>query len=904
MAGGADRVPIGRERELAAIDAAFDAARSGTTRGVIVVAPPGIGKTILLRHASHAATSSGMHAAFARTPLGAPPPPLHPLGALLDGLIHSHPGPIPDRLTEIVRDLDERRAAPSLPHLSRSLDEICAQGPIALIVDDIHLVTAEGLAFLLGTVRSLEHPCVLLLASRPEGPDSPDGFRLPESSADLMLERLDLRPLDEAAAGRIAEMELGAPLLPSSIAHIHQATAGHPLHLIETLRLGRAEGWLESVGGHITITEAFKPRPVLGAIGARLRRLTAEQLDVASAIASFGRAASLDEIASATGRDAAATLDEIVRLGIATADGAPSMFRLSHPLHAVACEDLAGPARLSHLHGAILATLRQRSNVPAEELAHHALRADHPPDDLATLIRDAAHEAERTGSPGQAAEWWSRLARLAPDVATIREAVSGQARATVSFDPAAAAALYTRAIEGTTGTLRARLLVDRALAYRRLGRTSDDVRDLEEALPIADPDQLFSIRTGIAIGHLLRGRRDEARTLIDALVAESVNTDRAAAALRALAVVQAYSGDVEGLIESSQRCVASATDPRLIRSATNNAIWGLMLTGRWDEAEARATTAIAEAESAGDLWNLLPVVANSALLSAWRGDIARALDFAVRSERLATKLGNPMDRLKAVECTAVALLEAGNAADAATLLTEVRDILSRHAEAREINYTYVVMGDVHLALGDRAGARMFCDAARHLLDTDSLIWASATDRLRAQIALAEHDPGRASAIVEPWLERPGPVALEQVRLAETHARAAVALGGREEGFAALERARDAYAALGARRAAESIDTWLFVRRRRPVGRPRSSLAGGLTEREHEILELIVEGLTNKEIAARLVIGASTVKKHVERIREKSGLSRRVELVSYAIGLGITPAARGGTLGGFQSHRGE
>jgi DNA-binding NarL/FixJ family response regulator len=54
----------------------------------------------------------------------------------------------------------------------------------------------------------------------------------------------------------------------------------------------------------------------------------------------------------------------------------------------------------------------------------------------------------------------------------------------------------------------------------------------------------------------------------------------------------------------------------------------------------------------------------------------------------------------------------------------------------------------------------------------------------------------------------------------------------------------------------------------------------LTSREMEVLQFISEGLTNQEIAARLVVEVGTVKNHVHRILEKLNVSNRQEAASY------------------------
>jgi len=78
--------------------------------------------------------------------------------------------------------------------------------------------------------------------------------------------------------------------------------------------------------------------------------------------------------------------------------------------------------------------------------------------------------------------------------------------------------------------------------------------------------------------------------------------------------------------------------------------------------------------------------------------------------------------------------------------------------------------------------------------------------------------------------------------------------------------------------------------------PRStevaSLAGsqlpqiGLTSREREILACVSSGLSDKEISAALSISINTVRSHLERMREKTGLRKRSELTRLAVEMGL------------------
>jgi DNA-binding NarL/FixJ family response regulator len=77
---------------------------------------------------------------------------------------------------------------------------------------------------------------------------------------------------------------------------------------------------------------------------------------------------------------------------------------------------------------------------------------------------------------------------------------------------------------------------------------------------------------------------------------------------------------------------------------------------------------------------------------------------------------------------------------------------------------------------------------------------------------------------------------------------------------------------------------------KPAGGQASGVGRNLTKREREILALVAEGMSNREIADRLVLSPETVKSHVAAILEKLNVSDRTQAAIFAVRNGLVEAS--------------
>ena len=178
------------------------------------------------------------------------------------------------------------------------------------------------------------------------------------------------------------------------------------------------------------------------------------------------------------------------------------------------------------------------------------------------------------------------------------------------------------------------------------------------------------------------------------------------------------------------------------------------------------------------------------------------------------------------------------------------------------------------------------------LDAYDAVGLAHAHELLAFLATANGETGPQSpAACAPFsallVQRGGLVSLELAGVAVGNARR-----GETQGTTAFETALDSLTREGprfeARLARAYASTFIRPKRRTPL--PASGI--DLTGREHEILALLVDGLSNKEIAQRLVVSPRTIETHVERVLGKLEVGSRSRAIAKALRLGLVSLEQG------------
>jgi DNA-binding NarL/FixJ family response regulator len=847
--------------------------RRDGTAGVILAGAPGVGKTRLAREALAAAQHRGTLARWVAATASARALPLGAFAAML-GVV----GPDPARL---VRQVSEALLAGA------------GKAGVIVGVDDAHLL--DDLSATLVHQLALRRTATLVLTLR-TGETAPDAVTA--LWKDGHLARLELQPLSQDETATLVEARLGGPLDSAAARRLWSITQGNALYLrqlvdseLESSRLHHVSGvWRWS--GELALSPGL-----IELLSARIGRLPDAQRDVLEVLA-FGEPLGVPLLVGLT--DALA-VEQTEARGLIEVypDGRRLQTRLAHPLYGEVQRAQMGRLHARRLRGRIACALADTRGGRAGETLRRAvltLDSDLPPDP--GLLTDAAHRATELGDLVLA----ERLARAAV-------AAGG------GFEP--------------------RLLLGNALHWAGRGAEAETELAALGALARTDAQRAQAAIPRMATLAFALPRPAEAEAMLDA-VASTISDHTAALELTGMrSVLDAFLGRTSQAADAAASVLA---DPKCSPTATQLASWGLAaacgglgrLRGlgervRWIDARADSfETGLHQAATVGSSWV-------RGLLLAGRLD--QAEQAAQRYREHCQDTPGPGAVTTSAMCGQVAKCR-GQVKTAArwfrqsvagtedtgiwafTLLVDLPGVLGMAGDAATARQAFAEMtpfaqhpGFVYLK------AEILLAGAWVAAAEGSASEAVAHSHRAAELAAAQGQPAVevfalhtavcfgdrtvADRLAELATRVDGPragaAAAHAAALAADDGAALHAASLQLEQMGALLLAADAAAQAATvhsrqdlRGSAQAAATRAHRLAQACEGARTPALAAlaaplQLTSREREIVTLAAGGLSNRQIADRLVVSVRTVEGHLYRACAKLGASDRAELATLLRG---------------------
>lgn len=306
--------------------------------------------------------------------------------------------------------------------------------------------------------------------------------------------------------------------------------------------------------------------------------------------------------------------------------------------------------------------------------------------------------------------------------------------------------------------------------------------------------------------------------------------------------------------------------------------WLAMVQGDLDAAEARLEECRPHVDDRRDAATAGWMAFVAGAVALFRGDPAAAVTLGRRSAELHAHGGDPaLGFVEGLTLQSMALAMSGDFDQAAARIEELRELCERYGEQWMRSYTDYFRAMVALGRGEfdaaATHARDALQVKRQLRDGLGvallLDLLAAADVARGRAERAARLLGSAGrlwpVIGTPQLSSPGLEAARQ----ECERQAREQLGDRYEAAVLAGADLDLDAAV-----AFALDEQPSAVTRKPVG------WAPLTRREREIAEFVADGMTNQEIATRLVISRRTADSHVHHILTKLGLANRAQIATW------------------------
>jgi DNA-binding CsgD family transcriptional regulator len=882
------------------------AGRHGSDGVMLVCGPAGIGKTALLAEVCLQANRMGVRCLVARCD---PIEDLHPAAPLIAALRAARePLVTGEQFERIVRNIDEPLLL--VEQIADALEKAAAAGAVLVVVDDVQWadrVSRFIIRMLLSRLLGL--PVVWLLASRDDDPRA-DLVGLDVSR----VEHVRLAPLSGLDLAAVAHDRLGAVPDTRTRGYL-EACAGNPLLATQIL-----DGLARSAarGGPDTVPAEFD-----AAIAQRLADTAAGPRDLVALVSVAGRPLPVREAVKllpplSTSFETA--LSEAIDCGLLVAHD-----HVLAPSH-----DLVGEAVSAALSENDVRALHRRfaeyyldSTADVLSAAAHARAAAAPGDLASAAILVAAAErltstcpddaadlaalAFRTVGPDQA-EWFetgrrclSVLCRTqrANEAVAVAEAILARvddADLTGAIETQAARALWlcgrldellarvepALTADALDPAVRARLRAARALANTRLlsgeAAALEASQALEDARADGDPDAL-----AVAVHAAGEAARNEARHR-DALACYRelrglTGAHQLAEEITTLQFLDRYD-HAQTLLDEARADADNATGS-ILPALHCAQLWQDYNLGRFDEAEAEASTLIELGQQLGSGVYALDAAIVQISMALLRGDA----QIAAARISFAEQLTDADDRLRQPGLSVMHGWLAAAQGDIATALNRLGPVAKGATSSCNFYPLWPCWMGMFFEIGAAAGDVAFSEVVVNVAELAAARNPGVASFEGVALNVRGRSMGDLTMIAQAAdvLAR-SPRPLLRAYGADCYGRALLADGDRAGALAQLDLAWDDYHLTDARayraevqrvmrEAGARRDKWSAA-----TARPDTGWAS-LTEAERRVAVLIADGRTNRSAAAELGLSVNTIGTHLRLVFTKLGVRSRVQLAN-------------------------
>jgi DNA-binding CsgD family transcriptional regulator len=855
----------GRDSEFGIIRRALSGA--GNHSGVLIAGAAGVGKTWLAREVLRRAEAAGERTKWI---VGTDSAHALPLGAFI--------GALGDAMSD------------PLANVRRVINSFVAQqrrGRVVVGIDDAHLL--DGLSALVVHQLAQSGGARLVVTVR-TGSEEPDAVTA--LWKDGLLVRLDLEPLSAAATREVIESTLGGPVDARSAARFRKLTGGNALFLRQLLADQIAAGRMrKSAGVWMWDGDVAVSASLSDTVGRQMGRLSPRMAMVVDTLSQCQPLA-VDVLCDLVRRSDLAAAE---RMGLVSVErtGAGLMARLAHPLFGELRRASAGEMYLSEIRGRLATRLAENADADMQATVRRALltlESDLNPDpelylesarhamtlldlDLADRFATAAAQAGAPGAAGVRAMNLVLLGRGEPAEAALRDMADGDLPDGHHW-----------------ATVRAYNLIwnlskpqDAAVILEGLAAGPETPAQVVERLAVQAGLDALSARCELAA--------EKARAALDFPALPGFH---AMTASHALIMAMGALGQVDELAVVAEQALRRATTSF---QASHTRFWfgavygrACRLTGRIDEF---VSTAKQLADSARDIpglayANLALLLGNAELVRGAVAEAARLVHEAVAGAEIhAIKTGlRPASYFALAEAHAkLGQPTEANDAIAAARLCVPPDFLFMHtALSLATGWAMAASGRLGEAVASiHQAARLARDRGQPTHELACIQaaaqWGDASQAARARelaeelaLPLADTVASHAEALLAEDGE--GLLAAsaayrgigDRAAAADAAAQASVAFDESQQ------HRRGLYAAALARELADECGGLCTPALRTPMGLK-------LSGRQRDVVELVVAGLSNREIAEKLVMSVRTVEGHVYRACQRVGAQSREELAS-------------------------